>query len=186
MSRSVVGALPKPPGEERTASVRYCSVSIRFHYKLSRWKKLQFPWNSLPQVPKQMRKNNRKAVFVQVIEMAMGQSDSSKPSLFYLRGMAQKHCNKSAYACAFQHGSTNPAPALYLLQAEMTSIEGLLAFWLLVRVHYEIWAMDQEGNTNSLLSIAKLRLGSEWIKCMLLSHCYQADRKRTETQLPVS
>lgn len=57
----------------------------------------------------------------------MGQSDSSKPSLFYLRGMAQKHSHKSAYACAFQHGSINPTPALYLLQAKMTSIEGLLA-----------------------------------------------------------
>lgn len=100
--------------------------------------------------------------------------------------MAQEHCHKSAYACAFQHGSINPTPALYLLQAKMTSIEGLLAFWLLVWVHYEIWAMDQEENTNSLLSIAKLSLASEWIKCMLLSHCYQADRKRTETQLLVS
>lgn len=115
----------------------------------------------------------------------MGQSDSSKPSLFYLKGMAQKHCHKSAYACAFQHGSINPTPALYLLQAKMTSIEGLLAFWLLVWVHSEIWAMDQEGNTNSLLSIAKLSLGSEWIKCMLLSHCYQADSaQRLSYQFP--
>lgn len=149
-------------------------------------KKLQFLWNSFPQVYKQMKKNHRKSLFVQVIEMAMGQCDSSKPSLFYLRGMAREHCHKSAYACAFQHGSINPTPALYLLQATMTSIEGLLAFWLLVWVHYEIWAMDQEENTNSLLSIAKLSLASEWIKCMLLSHCYQADRKRTETQLLVS
>lgn len=73
-------------------------------------------------------KNNGKSVFVQVIEMAMGQSDSSKPGLFHLQGMAQKHCHKSAYARAFQHGSINPSPALYLLQAQTTSIEGLLAF----------------------------------------------------------
>lgn len=100
--------------------------------------------------------------------------------------MAQKHCNKSAYASAFQHGSINPTPALYLLEAKMISAEGLLAFWFLARVHYEIWASDRVGNTNSLLSIAKFSLGSEWIKRVLLSHCYQPDGKCTETLLPVS
>lgn len=68
----------------------------------------------------------------------------------------------------------------------MISIEGLLAFRLLARVHCEIWASDQVGNTNSLLSIANLSLGSAWIKRMLLSHCYQADRKCAATLLPVS